>query len=79
MLFIYLFYTIISFVNCLLTISNININGIVQFKTESSPYIIENDLIIHKNSKLIIEPGVEVRFNKGKQLIVRGILEANVS
>ena len=66
-------------IQCMITISNPNINGIVYFKTQSSPYIVESDLTIHKNSKLVIEPGVEVRFNKGKKLIVRGNLEANVS
>ncbi len=54
------------------------INGLVTLKAESSPYIVYDDLIINRNSKLIIEPGVEIRFSKGKQLIVHGTLEAKV-
>lgn len=68
----------LKFANCLVTISYTQVNGVVTFKNTSSPYIIENNLIIPRYSKLIIEPGVEVRFTKGKQLIVHGILEAKV-
>jgi hypothetical protein len=78
-LLFFLFLTFFYRIQSLVTITNSNINGIVNFKTESSPYIVEQDLIINKKSKLIIEPGVEVRFNKGKKIIVQGILEANVS
>jgi hypothetical protein len=78
-LLFFLFLTFFYRIQSLVTITNSNINGVTYFKTESSPYIVEQDLIINKKSKLIIEPGVEVRFNKGKKIIVQGILEANVS
>jgi hypothetical protein len=54
------------------------INGLVTLKAEWSPYVVREDLIINRNSKLVIEPGVELRFDKGKQLIVHGTLEAKV-
>lgn len=52
-------------------------NGILILDKASSPYYVDDNLIIHKKNKLIIEPGVELRFEKGKQLIVYGTLEAN--
>ena len=78
-LLFFMFLTFFSQIQSLVTITNLNINGVVYFKTESSPYIVEQDLTINKKSKLVIEPGVEVRFNKGKKIIVQGVLEAIVS
>jgi hypothetical protein len=42
----------------------------------NGPYIANTDVIIHKTAKLIIEAGTELRFAKGKQLVVHGTLEA---
>jgi hypothetical protein len=45
-------------------------------KHENSPYIAEHDVVINKKANLTIEPGCELRFAKGKQLIVYGTLNA---
>lgn len=39
-----------------------------------SPYLIKEDLIIESNDTLLIEPGVELYFDDGKKLIVKGTL-----
>jgi len=41
-----------------------------------SPFIAEYDVIVHKGAKLIVEPGCEIRFAKGKELTVFGVLDA---
>jgi hypothetical protein len=52
------------------------INGNMTLKYENSPFIINDNLIIARKAKLTIEPGCELRFAKGKQLIVHGTLDA---
>ncbi|MCJ7554359.1 MAG: hypothetical protein MUO34_10800 [Ignavibacteriaceae bacterium] len=41
-----------------------------------SPYLIKDDIIIDSSASLKIEPGVELYFEEGKSLIVKGELEA---
>jgi hypothetical protein len=53
-----------------------NINENITLKLEHSPFITNQNVIIAKQAKLTIEPGCELRFAKGKQLIVHGILDA---
>ena len=72
------------FVNILLvlpfdayTILSSEIDDTLVLKQENSPYLANTDVIIQKNARLIIEPGCELRFSKGKQLIVYGTLHAN--
>ncbi len=43
---------------------------------EGSPYIVISDVIVEPNVSLTIEPGVVVRFQSGKNLIVDGFLFA---
>ena len=45
-------------------------------KLDSSPYASLTDVVVQKGAKLVIEPGCELQFAKGKQLIVHGTLEA---
>lgn len=52
------------------------INEHVTFKLENSPFVANENLIVGPKGKLTIEPGCEIHFAKGKQLIVYGTLEA---
>lgn len=38
----------------------------------NSPYMVTNDLVLFPNVQLIIEPGVEIKFDSGKYFEVRG-------
>jgi predicted transcriptional regulator len=39
---------------------------------EGSPYVVVEDAIVHDGQELLIKPGVEVRFNAAKTLLVHG-------
>lgn len=62
-------------INCITFLPS-HINENTTLKLENSPYITNQDVIINRHAKLSIEPGCELRFAKGKQLIVNGILDA---
>ena len=49
------------------------------FYKSRSPYIFHEDLYISQKIKLTIEPGVELRFDHNKGILVKGILIAEVS
>jgi hypothetical protein len=57
------------------------IGGIIKtnetFVKTKSPYIVTSDLVITQEGFLTLEPGVELRFNGGVKLEVRGKLIAN--
>ena len=42
-----------------------------------SPYIVRGDVVVEEGVKLIIDPGVTVKFESEKELIIDGILNAN--
>lgn len=42
---------------------------------KSNPIIITKDIIIRKDSKLTIEPGTEILFDRKRGILVRGVLE----
>lgn len=81
-----IFYNIIKMVKKILFFSALLINltvlaqttvsgGIFSnttFTLNNSPYVVTDNLVIFPNVKLIIEPGVEIKFNSGKNLQVRG-------
>lgn len=48
----------------------------ITFTKTGSPYIISGDVVQFSGSTITIDPGVEVRFKKGAQLICRGNLKA---
>lgn len=50
----------------------------VVFYNSKSPYWLRNDLIIDKTAEVIIEPGVEIKFEPQVGITVRGILTAVV-
>jgi len=54
--------------------SEIDVHLVLQY--EHSPYIAEHDVVVNRKANLTIEPGCELRFAKGKQLIVFGTLNA---
>jgi hypothetical protein len=58
------------------TVLDSTINENVTLRLQFSPFIANTDVIISRRANLTIEPGCELRFAKGKQLIVNGILEA---
>ncbi|CAF0869334.1 unnamed protein product [Brachionus calyciflorus] len=78
-LYIVIFFVYILLVHPLVsqTILNSEISENLVLKRENSPYIANTDVLIRKNARLTIEPGCEIRFAKGKQLIVYGTLHAN--
>lgn len=43
-----------------------------------SPYLLREDLFIEKDGKLVIEPGVEIRFGPMVGITIRGIISAKV-
>lgn len=51
-----------------------SISGTLSYS--DSPYYVKNDLIIDSSTSLIIEPGVELYFESGKSLIVKGKLNS---
>lgn len=48
-------------------------------KNVGKPYILRNDLIVESNAEVVIEPGVEIRFEPQIGITVRGIMKAVVS
>lgn len=44
-----------------------------------SPYLLREDLFIEREGKLVVEPGVEIRFAPMIGITVRGILTAKVN
>jgi len=46
---------------------------------DKSPYIVVDDVVVERDVTLTIEPQVEIRFDRGKGLTVKGILIANGS
>jgi hypothetical protein len=53
-----------------------NITQDTTWSISGSPYVISSDVQVYGGVKLIINPGVEVRFNQGAGLIVAGELKA---
>lgn len=51
-----------------------SISGILTYN--DSPYYVKNDLTVDSSASLIIEPGVELYFETGKSLIVKGKLNS---
>lgn len=56
------------------------VSGIISSDTtwvlENSPYIVTDNILVDENASLVIEPGVEVRFNREKYIQVMGHLNA---
>ncbi|XP_015781798.1 protein bark beetle-like [Tetranychus urticae] len=52
------------------------VNSRLTLKLSASPYIIGENILIEKNGDLIIEPGVELRFNHRKSVTVYGSIQA---
>jgi parallel beta-helix repeat protein len=52
-----------------------NASGIWNIK--KSPFIVENDIVVPKDSMLIIQPGVEVHFNGHFKFTINGLLIAS--
>lgn len=50
----------------------------VVFSRSQSPYWIRNDIIVEENAELLVEPGVELRFEPQTGITVRGVLTAVV-
>lgn len=57
-----------------------NVGGTLSTNTtwslSGSPYIVQTDVIVSQGVQLLIDPGVEVRFRKGRTLVVHGLLRA---
>ena len=51
-------------------------NPLNLLRASNSPYLANHDVIIHKDATLVIEPGCELKFAKGKELVVFGTLIA---
>ncbi|KAK9738697.1 Scavenger receptor cysteine-rich domain [Popillia japonica] len=51
-------------------------NDRVAFTRYRSPYLIRNDIIVEENAEMVIEPGVEMRFQPQTGITVRGVLTA---
>lgn len=51
-------------------------NSVNLLKASQSPYVADHDVIVHKDATLVIEPGCELKFAKGKELVVFGTLIA---
>ncbi len=58
------------------SIAQTEVSGNVQgeWNLDDSPYIVVGDITIQSNNELIIEPGVQIRFNGPYRLIVNGLL-----
>ncbi|XP_046962256.1 protein bark beetle [Vanessa cardui] len=50
--------------------------GKTVWKTEGSPYLLRDDLLVEREAELVVEPGVEVRFAPMIGITVRGKLVA---
>lgn len=55
-------------------LSRIPADGII--RASGSPYLVTDTLVVETGQTLTIEPGVELRFEKGLPLIVRGTIRA---
>ncbi len=53
------------------------IDSEVRFTIDNSPYVIDCDMTISKNGKLVIDPGVEVYVTGDHLINAKGILEVN--
>jgi len=53
-----------------------NISGNSTWTLSNSPYVITDDVLVESGAKLIIEPGVEIRFEGNYSILVKGTLEA---
>lgn len=57
-----------------------DVGGIISVNTvwtaANSPYIVKSNLLLEAGAELIIEPGVEVKFDQGIGFWIRGILNA---
>lgn len=53
--------------------------GRTVWKSEGSPYLLRDDLLVEREAELVVEPGVEVRFAPMIGITVRGKLLAVVS
>ncbi len=64
----------------IITTAQTNISGGIfsntTFSLKNSPYIVTDNLALFPNVKLIIEPGVELKFNSNKYFEIRGQLIA---
>lgn len=56
----------------------INSESTVTLPASSSPYEISRDIIVERNSKLIIEAGCELRFLPRVGITIRGAIKAKV-
>lgn len=53
--------------------------GRTVWKSEGSPYLLRDDLLVEREAELVVEPGVEVKFAPMIGITVRGKLVAIVS
>jgi hypothetical protein len=53
-----------------------DLSASAHLRLANSPFLADEDVIVRKNSNLTIEPGCELRFAKGKHLVVHGTLYA---
>lgn len=53
-------------------------DGVQVLYKSKSPYWMRNDIIVERSAQLVIESGVEVRFEPMIGITVRGILKAEV-
>lgn len=73
--FIFVLFLYINLIDCLTNLPT-EISENRTLTLENSPYISNEDVIVRRNARLTIEPGCELRFAKGKQLIIYGTLIA---
>ncbi len=71
-----IFYSITVFTGCDSPVDNTDDDSTIHWTVENSPYIVEDNLVIEKGTKLMIEPGVTVAFKTARGLIIRGELSA---
>ena len=61
------------------TLSNVWVDGKQLLSAASSPYIIDNDIVVTETGSLTIEAGAVFKFRPGTGLIVRGSIIAKVT
>lgn len=59
------------------TLLDAQINNHLVLNATKSPYLATEDVVVSQKTRLTIEPGTEIRFARGRQLIVHGTLIAN--
>lgn len=79
LLFVFIVNTIVISQLDSYTILEPQIKDYLLLYAKNSPYLASEDIIVNKKARLTIEPGTEIRFAKGRQLIVYGTLIANGS